>query len=120
MHDRFHGCGQHYPNSLRIQMVRDFPLAKGVRIIEVGLYKQMCIDVYAGCTQRATSSGHVSGQQNRPALQERGDLRGWKTAGLGTYASTRYLDILLLASYTVTTTLGAASSVLGDECTVWR
>ena len=32
------GHGQRYPNSLPIRTVRDFPLAKGVRIIEVGLY----------------------------------------------------------------------------------
>ena len=31
------GRGHRYPNSLLIRTVRDFPLAKGVRIIEVGL-----------------------------------------------------------------------------------
>ena len=38
IHDRFRGCGQCYPSSLLIRTVRDFPLSKGVRIIEVGLY----------------------------------------------------------------------------------
>ena len=32
------GPGQHYPNFLFIRMVWNFPLAKGVQIIEVGLY----------------------------------------------------------------------------------
>ena len=43
MHDRFRGCGLGMVNVIRtpqllIRTVRDFPLAKGVRIIEVGLY----------------------------------------------------------------------------------
>ena len=38
MHDRSSGCGQRYPNFLLIRTVPNFPLAKGVRIIEVGLY----------------------------------------------------------------------------------
>ena len=36
MHDRFCGCGLGVVNVIRT--VRDFPLAKGARIIEVGLY----------------------------------------------------------------------------------
>ena len=36
MHDRFRGCGLGVVNVIRT--VRDFPLAKGARIIEVGLY----------------------------------------------------------------------------------
>ena len=38
MHDRSSGCGQRYPNFLLIRTVPNFPLAEGVRIIEVGLY----------------------------------------------------------------------------------
>jgi hypothetical protein len=39
MHDRIRGRGQRYLNFLLIQTVRNFPLAKGVRIIEVRLYR---------------------------------------------------------------------------------
>ena len=38
MHEQSSGCGQRYPNFLLIRTVPNFSLAKGVRIIEVGLY----------------------------------------------------------------------------------
>jgi hypothetical protein len=46
MHDRIRGRGQHYPNFLLIRTVRNFHLAKGVRITEVGLYDHALLITY--------------------------------------------------------------------------
>ena len=44
------GRGHRHPNSLLIRTVQDFPLVKGVRIIEVGLYV-LLNECEAGCVQ---------------------------------------------------------------------
>ena len=43
------GRGHRYLNSLLIRTVQDFPLAKGVRIIEVGLY--ICVHLEYNCNK---------------------------------------------------------------------
>ena len=49
MHDRSSGCGQCYPNFLLIRTVPNFPFAKVVRIIEVGLY--LSYQILHACAQ---------------------------------------------------------------------